>query len=34
VDGAPVRTEHLVWSPLGPSPAAAAFLEQLGLGEG
>ena len=26
---APTRVEHLVWSPHGPSPAAAAFLEQL-----
>lgn len=31
VDGAPVRAEHLVWSRLGPTPAAAAFLEQLGV---
>lgn len=29
VDGAPVRAEHLVWSRIGPSPAAAAFLDQL-----
>ncbi len=29
VDSAPVRSEHLVWSRLGPSPAAAAFLDQL-----
>ena len=27
----PVRAEHLVWSRLGPSPAAAAFLDQLGI---
>lgn len=31
VEGAPVRAEHLVWSRLGPTPAAAAFLEQLGV---
>jgi DNA-binding transcriptional LysR family regulator len=29
VEGAPVRAEHLVWSRLGPSPAAGAFLDQL-----
>lgn len=29
VTGAPVRAEHVVWNRLGPSPAAAAFLEQL-----
>lgn len=29
VDGAPARAEHLVWSRIGPSPAAAAFLDQL-----
>ena len=32
VTGAPARAEHVVWSRLGPSPAAAAFLAQLGLG--
>jgi DNA-binding transcriptional LysR family regulator len=31
VTRAPVRTEHVVWSPFGPSPAAAAFLEQVGV---
>ena len=31
---APERTERLVWSGLGPSPAAAAFLEQLGVAPG
>ncbi|GAA3525403.1 LysR substrate-binding domain-containing protein [Nocardioides daeguensis] len=31
VTRAPVRTEHVVWSPFGPSPAAAAFLEQIGV---
>jgi DNA-binding transcriptional LysR family regulator len=34
VDGAPARAEHLVWSRLGPSPAAAAFLDQLGIPKG
>lgn len=34
VVGAPVRTEHLVWSQLGPTPAATAFLNQLGVGGG
>ena len=29
VDGAPARAEHLVWSRIGPSPAAGAFLDQL-----
>ena len=29
VVGAPTRIEHLVWSRLGPSPAASAFLTQL-----
>ena len=29
VTGAPARAEHVVWSRLGPSPAAAAFLAQL-----
>jgi len=28
---APARTEHLVWSRFRPSPAAAAFLETLGI---
>lgn len=32
VSGAPVRTEHVVWSRFGPAPAAAAFLDQLGVG--
>ncbi|WP_145724156.1 LysR family transcriptional regulator [Nocardioides sp. J9] len=31
VTGAPVRTEHLVWSSFGPAPAAAALLDQLGI---
>lgn len=31
VTRAPVRTEHVVWSPFGPSPAAAVFLEQIGV---
>ncbi|GAA1539647.1 LysR substrate-binding domain-containing protein [Nocardioides humi] len=31
VTRAPVRTEHVVWSRFGPSPAAAALLEQLGI---
>lgn len=31
VTRAPVRTEHVVWSPFGPSPAAVAFLEQVGV---
>ncbi|WP_141800397.1 LysR family transcriptional regulator [Nocardioides sp. SLBN-35] len=31
VTRAPVRTEHVVWSPFGPAPAAAAFLEQVGV---
>lgn len=31
VTGAPTRVEHLVWSRLGPSPAAHVFLEQLGV---
>jgi DNA-binding transcriptional LysR family regulator len=31
VSGAPSRAEHVVWSPRGPSPAAAAFLEHLGV---
>ncbi|MEV0261271.1 LysR substrate-binding domain-containing protein [Streptomyces sp. NPDC050617] len=30
VQGAPTRTERLVWSRLGPSPPAAAFLRGLG----
>lgn len=28
---APVRVEHLVWSSLRPSPAAAAFLSMPGI---
>lgn len=32
VVGAPAREEHLIWSLVGPSPAAAAFLAQLGAG--
>lgn len=28
---APIRAEHLVWSRSGPSPAATAFLDQLGV---
>lgn len=31
VTGAPTRAEHVVWSRFGPAPAAAAFLEQLGV---
>ncbi|KIZ19146.1 LysR family transcriptional regulator [Streptomyces natalensis] len=31
---APERTERVVWSALGPSPAAAAFLEGLGVDPG
>ncbi|GGU94701.1 LysR family transcriptional regulator [Streptomyces albospinus] len=31
---APERTERVVWSGLGPSPAAAAFLEGLGVEQG
>lgn len=31
VTRAPVRTEHVVWSRFGPAPAAAAFLEQVGI---
>ncbi|WP_408896918.1 LysR substrate-binding domain-containing protein [Nocardioides sp. R1-1] len=31
VTRAPVRTEHVVWSSFGPAPAAAAFLEQVGI---
>jgi DNA-binding transcriptional LysR family regulator len=31
VTGAPTRAEHVVWSQFGPGPAAAAFLEQLGV---
>jgi DNA-binding transcriptional LysR family regulator len=31
VTRAPVRTEHVVWSRFGPAPAAAAFLEQVGV---
>jgi DNA-binding transcriptional LysR family regulator len=34
VEGGPARSEHLVWSRLGPSPAAAAFLDQLGVARG
>lgn len=29
VTGAPQRAEHLIWSRIGPSPAMAAFLEQI-----
>lgn len=31
VTGAPARTEHVVWSRFGPSPAAAAFLDRIGI---
>ena len=31
VSGAPSRAEHVVWSSRGPSPAAAAFLDHLGV---
>jgi DNA-binding transcriptional LysR family regulator len=31
VTHAPTRSEHVIWSRLGPAPAAAALLEQLGL---
>ncbi len=31
VSGAPSRAEHVVWSRRGPSPAAAAFLDHLGV---
>ncbi|MFF4604852.1 LysR family transcriptional regulator [Streptomyces sp. NPDC001339] len=34
VRDAPTREELLVWSAFGPSPAAAAFLSQLGSGSG
>ncbi|MGW2844875.1 LysR family transcriptional regulator [Streptomyces sp. NPDC001274] len=34
VDGAPARTERLVWSRFRPTPAAAAFLTGLGVGPG
>ncbi|MFG3259220.1 LysR family transcriptional regulator [Streptomyces sp. NPDC048172] len=33
VRDAPVREERLIWSPTRPSPAAAAFLRELGVGE-
>ena len=33
VTGAPSRTEHVVWNQLGPSPAAVAFLRQIGVDE-
>lgn len=29
VTGAPSRAEHVIWSEIGPSPATAAFLDQL-----
>jgi DNA-binding transcriptional LysR family regulator len=31
VVGAPVRVEYIAWSRFGPSPAAGAFLDQLGI---
>jgi DNA-binding transcriptional LysR family regulator len=33
VTGAPSRSEHVVWNRLGPSPAAVAFLRQIGVDE-